>query len=278
MTTQIILIDCADQRGLVHHVTGVLVRHNANIISNHEFVDHATAHFFMRTECIGELDQTAVLQELRAGLPEAAQVRFAPVGRRRIVVLATKEHHCLGDLLLRHAFDELNAEICAVVSNHTILQPLVEKFAVPFHHVAVDTLSREQHEHGLITLIDQYQPEYVVLAKYMRVLSAAFVAQYRNRIINIHHSFLPAFVGANPYRQAWERGVKIIGATAHYVTDNLDEGPIIAQSVIPVDHSHSASAMMQAGREVEKMVLAKALRLVLEERVFLHGNRTVIFE
>ena len=278
MTTQIILIDCADQRGLVHHVTGVLLRHNANIISNHEFVDHATAHFFMRTEYIGELDQTAVLQELRAGLPEAAQVRFAPVGRRRIVVLATKEHHCLGDLLLRHAFDELNAEICAIVSNHAILQPLIEKFAVPFHHVAVDTLSREQHEHALIALIDHYQPEYVVLAKYMRVLSAAFVAKYRDRIINIHHSFLPAFVGANPYRQAWERGVKIIGATAHYVTDNLDEGPIIAQSVIPVDHSHSASAMMQAGREVEKMVLAKALRLVLEERVFLHGNRTVIFE
>jgi formyltetrahydrofolate deformylase len=278
LTTHILLIDCPDQKGLVHAITGVLLRHDSNIVSNQEFVDHPSAHFFMRTECVGGLDQQAVVAELLAVLPPSAQVRFAAQGQRRIVVLATKEHHCLGDLLLRHAFDELNAEICAVVSNYAALQPLVEQFGIVFHHVAHAGLEREEHERAVWALIDRYQPEYVVLAKYMRVLTPAFVARYHERIINIHHSFLPAFIGANPYRQAFERGVKIIGATAHYVTNNLDEGPIIAQSVIPVDHTHSAAAMMQAGREVEKMVLAKALRLVFEERVFLNGNRTVIFE
>lgn len=278
MTTHILLIDCPDQKGLVHQITGVLFRHASNIVSNQEFVDHVAGHFFMRTECVGGLDQAAVLADLEAVLPGGARVRFAAQGRRRIVVLATKEHHCLGDLLLRHAFDELNAEISAVVSNYAALQPLVEQFGVAFHHVAHAGLERPEHERAVAALIDRYQPEYVVLAKYMRVLTPEFVARYHDRIINIHHSFLPAFIGANPYRQAFERGVKIIGATAHYVTNNLDEGPIIAQSVIPVDHTHSAAAMMQAGREVEKMVLAKALRLVFEERVFLNGNRTVIFE
>jgi formyltetrahydrofolate deformylase len=278
LTTHILLIDCADQKGLVHHITGVLLRHEANITSNHEFVDHATAHFFMRTEFSGDIDRGQVLAELRARLPAAARARFGPAGKRRIVVLATREHHCLGELLLRHSFGELNATIEAVVSNHAALQGLVERFEVDFHHIGAEDLSRAEHEQALIERIDGYQPEYVVLAKYMRVLTPAFVARYRERIINIHHSFLPAFVGANPYRQAFERGVKIIGATAHYVTDELDEGPIIAQSIIPVDHTQSAAAMMQAGRDVEKTVLARALRLVFEERVFLNGNRTVIFE
>ena len=278
MTSHILLIDCADQQGLVHRITGVLFRHASNIVSNHEFVDHAAGHFFMRTECVGELDQGVVLAELQALLPPGARARFAQAGKRPLVVLATREHHCLGDLLLRHAFDELNAEIRVVVSNYATLRPLVEQFGIAFHHIAHAGLERAEHEREVWAVIDRYRPEYVVLAKYMRVLTPEFVARYRDRIINIHHSFLPAFIGANPYRQAFERGVKIIGATAHYVTDHLDEGPIIAQSVIPVDHTHSAAAMMQAGREVEKMVLAKALRLVFEERVFLHGNRTVIFE
>jgi len=278
LTTHILLIDCADRKGLVHHITGVLLRHDANITSNHEFVDHAAAHFFMRTEFTGEVDRGRVLDELRELLPAQARARFGPAGKRRIVVLATREHHCLGELLLRHSFGELNATIEAVVSNHATLGPLVGRFGVPFHAIEAGELSRADHEQAVIEQIEAYQPEYVVLAKYMRVLTPAFVARYRDRIINIHHSFLPAFVGANPYRQAFERGVKIIGATAHYVTDELDEGPIIAQSIIPVDHTQSAAAMMQAGRDVEKTVLARALRLVFEERVFLNGNRTVIFE
>jgi formyltetrahydrofolate deformylase len=164
------------------------------------------------------------------------------------------------------------------VGNHPTLAPLAARFGVPFHHVGHAGVGREDHEAAVAEAVDGYAPEFLVLAKYMRVLSPAFVARYEGRIINIHHSFLPAFSGANPYRQAFDRGVKIIGATAHFVTAELDEGPIIAQSVIPVDHSHSPAAMAQAGRDVEKIVLARALTWVFEERVFLVGNRTIVFE
>jgi len=275
--SHILLIDCPDRTGLVHTITGVLLRHAFNIVSNHEFVDRERRHFFMRTEFAGEADPALAQEELRAALPDAT-IRLAPTGDRRIVVLVTKEHHCLGDLLIRHAYGELGAHIAAVVGNHATLADLAARFDVPFHHVSHEGLERHAHEERIAEVIDRYEPEYIVLAKYMRVLTPWFVERYRGRIINIHHSFLPAFVGANPYRQAFERGVKIIGATAHFVTENLDEGPIIAQSVIPVDHTHTAAAMAQAGRDVEKIVLAKALRLVFEERVFITGNRTVIFD
>jgi formyltetrahydrofolate deformylase len=154
----------------------------------------------------------------------------------------------------------------------------VEKFGVSFHHIGHEGKSREDHEDELTQALDAYSPEYVVLAKYMRILSPAFIARFPHRIVNIHHSFLPAFVGAKPYEKAYKRGVKIIGATAHFVDDNLDEGPIIAQSVIPVTHTHSASDMAQAGKDVEKIVLARALKLVVEDRVFVSGNKTVIFD
>jgi formyltetrahydrofolate deformylase len=275
---QMLLVDCPDQTGLVYTITGVLFRSGYNIVVNHEFVDRATGHFFMRTEFAGEQPRDQLVQELRAQLPPNARVRLAHTGPRRLVIMASREHHCVAELLLRHAYGELNAHVLAVVSNFDALQPLAEQFAVPFHTISHAGLSREAHEAALLDVIDGYEPEYIVLAKYMRVLSPPFVARYQHRIINIHHSFLPAFIGANPYRQAFERGVKIIGATAHFVTDELDEGPIIAQSVIPVDHSHTAAEMAQGGRDVEKLVLARALRLVCEERVFLNGRRTIIFD
>ena len=277
MPSHILLIDCPDRTGLVYTVTGALFRRGYNILSNHEFVDRARGHFFMRTELAGEADPAGAVDELRAALPNAT-IRLASAGERSVVVLVTREHHCLGDLLIRHAYGELGARIRAVIGNHALLASLAGRFDVPFHHVSADGLAREAHEAALAATIDAYAPEYIVLAKYMRVLTPAFVARYRGRIINIHHSFLPAFVGASPYRQAFERGVKIIGATAHFVTESLDEGPIIAQSVIPVDHTHTAAAMAQAGRDVEKIVLAQALRLVFEERVFINGNRTIIFD
>jgi formyltetrahydrofolate deformylase len=163
-------------------------------------------------------------------------------------------------------------------SNHQGLRELTERFGLPFHHVPHEGQSREAHEAAIAAAVDQYQPDYLVLAKYMRILRRPFIERYRDRIINIHHSFLPAFVGSNPYRQAFERGVKIIGATAHFVTEVLDDGPIVSQAVIPVDHSHSPGEMAQAGRDIEKIVLAKALKLVFEERVFLSGNRTIVFD
>lgn len=278
MPTHILLIDCPDETGLVHRITGVLYHRGGNVISNHEFVDRATSHFFMRTEFSGDLDPAALASELRTLLPKAALIRLADNVPRRIVVLATKEPHCLGDLLIRHEYGELNAQLLAVIANHDTLGPLVERFGIPFHHVDHLDVDREEHEAEIERLIDRYTPEYIVLAKYMRILSPEFVAKYAGRIINIHHSFLPAFMGAQPYRQAFERGVKIIGATAHYVNAGLDTGPIIAQSVIPIDHGYTPADMARSGRDVEKIVLARALKLVFEERVFLSGNRTIIFE
>lgn len=210
----------------------------------------------MRTELEGIFNDETFLADLDDALPQGSQRELNTAGRRRIVVMVTKEAHCLGDLLMKSAFGDLDVEIAAVIGNHDTLKHLVEQFDIPFHLVSHEGLTRDQHDEKLIAQINQYKPDYVVLAKYMRVLTPAFVQNFPNQIINIHHSFLPAFIGARPYHQAYERGVKIIGATAHYVNDNLDEGPIITQNVINVDHTFSAEDMMRAGRDVEKMSLA----------------------
>jgi formyltetrahydrofolate deformylase len=277
---EIVLVDCADEVGLIHRITGVLQACRLNIESNQEFVDTAARHFFLRAEVMpagGPVPAERLAAELEAVLPAAARVRVTRAERRPIVVCATREPHCLGELLLLDAVGELPGKIVAVVANHDVLRGLVERFGVPFHHVPHEGVSRDAHEAALAAVIDAHAPEYVVLARYMRVLSPRFIALYSDRVVNIHHSFLPAFAGASPYRQAFERGVKVIGATAHFVTAELDDGPIIAQDVIAVDHTFTPERMAQAGRDVEKLVLARAVRLVLEERVFLHGRRTVVF-
>jgi formyltetrahydrofolate deformylase len=274
----ILRIDCPDEPGLVHKITGVLFNAGYNISSNQEFVDLDAKHFFMRTAFDGPTAPHRVVSYLEQILPQTAVVKLTAIERQPIVIMATTEAHCLGDLLIRHYSGELPAQVRAVVSNHEKLKSLVEQFGIPFHFVSHQNLERTAHEDLVADVLANYAPEYIVLAKYMRILSPKFVARYPNRMINIHHSFLPAFIGAKPYHQAYERGVKIIGATAHIVTDDLDTGPIIAQSVIPVNHTYTAAAMVQAGRDVEKIVLARAVKLVLEERVFLHGNRTVVFE
>jgi formyltetrahydrofolate deformylase len=275
---QILLIECPDRKGLIHAVTDILLRHGVNIVQNSEFVDHESGRFYMRTAVEDTLEQGRVGRELQAVLPPGASVRFPGREKRRIVILATKEYHCLGDLLLRHAFGDLNAEILSVISNHAELGDLVRRFGVPYHHISHEGNTRAEHEAAVLAELARYDPEYVILAKYMRVLTADFISRFPSRMINIHHSFLPAFAGASPYRQAYERGVKIIGATAHFVTETLDEGPIIAQGILPVAHNHTVEDMIQAGRDVEKSVLARAVKLVLDERVFLCGQRTVIFE
>lgn len=279
----ILLMDGPDNKGLIYHVAGVLFRHDLNIIHNDEYVSPA-GHFFMRTEFEGAFDSTALLKELHApwqdstGQNTGAEITFRlnPKRKKNIVVLVTKEHHCLGELLIRYAFDELDADILAVVSNYNLLQPLTSKFGIPFHYVSHEGKTREEHEEAILRTLAIYEPQYLVLAKYMRVLTPGFVDQFPNRIINIHHSFLPAFIGANPYRQAYERGVKIIGATAHFVNNNLDEGPIIAQNVKEVDHRHTAADMATEGKDVEKIVLSQALKLVFNDRVFISGNRAIV--
>lgn len=275
---KVLHIDCPDEKGLIYRITKVLYDHELNITSNQEFVDSTTGHFVMRTAFDGGEAPNGIVKDLKGALPGEANIRKAEIGNRSIVIMATKEPHCLGDLLLRYSHGEIPAHVDAVVSNHEELEPLARAFDVPFHYVPHQDLERKEHEHNVQAVLAQYDPDYIVLAKYMRIFSPEFVDQYKNQIVNIHHSFLPAFVGANPYRQAFERGVKIIGATAHFVTDDLDEGPIIAQDVLPINHSYTAEQMANAGRDVEKTVLAKAVKMVLEERIFIHNGRTIVFD
>jgi formyltetrahydrofolate deformylase len=274
----VLLIDCPDQKGLVHHISGVLYRLGLNIIGNQEFVEHEDNRFFMRTSFQGKIDKKEVIAEIRSFLPEGSSVTLVRHRPKNIVVLVTKEQHCLGELLVRHQFRELNANILAVVGNHPELAHFTHQFGINYHHVPHTGLTREQHEAAVLEVIARYDPEYLVLAKYMRILSPEFVDHFPNRIINIHHSFLPAFIGASPYRQAYERGVKIIGATAHIVNNDLDEGPIIVQNVIPVDHTYSVNDMIRSGKDVEKIALARALQLVFEDKVTVNGNKTIIFD
>lgn len=272
-----ILIDCTDAKGLVHKITGVLYHNDLNVISNQEFVETETNRFFMRTEIDGAFDKERIYNGLIGILPEDANILIAPKVKKKIVILATKEHHALGELLIKNHFGELNAEVLAVVANHDILRDFTTRFGIPFVHISHEGKTREVQEAEILAQIQAFSPDFIVLAKYMRILTPEFVAHYPNKIINIHHSFLPAFIGANPYRQAYERGVKIIGATAHFVNNHLDEGPIIVQQVIPTDHSRSPQEMAQMGRDVEKLTLAKALDIVLNDRIFVSNNKTIIF-
>jgi formyltetrahydrofolate deformylase len=278
MADRIILIDCPDEKGLIYNIMKVIYNYRLNVTANQEFVDGVSGTFFMRTVVEGNGWNSEIENELNEKLPGEATVRISVMKKKPIVVLATKEPHCLGEILLKNRYGELLSDLKAVVSNHDELRPLAESFGIPFHHLPVGDLSREEHEEKISEIVQQYSPEYLVLAKYMRIFTPDFVRRYPNRIINIHHSFLPAFIGASPYRQAYDRGVKIIGATAHFVTEDLDEGPIIAQDVLPVNHTYTAEGMALAGQDVEKNVLTRALKLVLEERVFIYRHKTILFE
>lgn len=279
MNKSLILIQCKDEVGLVALITRILAQHGLNIIAMREFVDEAADRFFARIEFVGEvLEEDKLKAELITGLPDQAEVSINPKSNKRIAVLVTKEYHCLGDTLVRHFFNTLGATVCCVAGNYEMLRSFTERFDIPFHYISHENKSKEQFEEELIAALDSYELDYIILAKFMRILSPAFVERFANRIINIHHSFLPAFIGASPYRQAYERGVKLLGATAHFVTNDLDEGPIIVQQTIPVNHTFGTAQMVIAGKEIEKSALSKAMRLVFQDRVFISGNRTIIFE
>jgi formyltetrahydrofolate deformylase len=272
----VVLIHCKDRVGLVAAIAGVMAQENINIVSMREHVDTATSRFFARLVSEQYTDADLLLRGLRVVLPQDAVISVNPEPEKKIIILVTKEHHCLSDMLIRHHFNTLGASVQCVIGNHAVLGDICERLQVPFYWVTHE--NKESFEPRLLEIIQQYPHNYLVLAKFMRILSHGFVAQFPMRIINIHHSFLPAFSGANPYKQAYLRGVKLIGATAHFVNKDLDDGPIIEQQIIPVNHTYTSADMVKAGMEIEKAVLAKALKLLFQDRVFVYNNRTVVFD
>lgn len=279
MNELIIRISCLDEVGLVTRITKVLAAYKLNIVAMREFVDEANGVFFARIACTGSFDDYSKLKgELKTHLPAKAKVDLLDHKVKKIAVLVTKEYHCLAEILVKNQFNTLGAAVKCVVGNYDGLKNFTESLGIPYFFVSHENKEKQQFEAEIKAIIDEFEVDYVVLAKFMRILSPAFVEDYAGKIINIHHSFLPAFVGANPYKQAFERGVKIIGATAHFVTNQLDEGPIITQHTNHIDHNFGVKDMVRAGKEIEKKVLLEALELVFEDRVFVCGNKTIVFK
>ncbi len=279
----VLLIDCPDQKGLVAAIANFLLAHDANILHADQHQDAEQGLFFMRVEW----DLTNFSLELK-NFPKA----FDPIASKfkmrwrlqtttnpaKIAIFVSKYDHCLADVLYRHKSGELACEISCIISNHSNAKPLAEFYRIPFKEIGVDAATKSTAEKQQLAILDTHQIDLVVLARYMQILSPAFVAKYPNRIINVHHSFLPAFSGARPYHQAHERGVKLIGATSHYVTEVLDDGPIIEQDVMRVSHRDQLEDLVSKGSDLEKSVLSRALRWHLDYRILVYGKKTVVFD
>ena len=272
-------LQCADQPGIVHAMTSAVLACGGNIIENQQFTDEPTNTFVMRTRFETSQGLEAAQKSLNDGLGKfAPTLHIRPTqSKPRALVLVTKESHCLRDLIYLLELGELPIEIPVVVSNHEDLRSLVESHGFTFAHLPVSAATKAAQEKELLTLVKEHNIDFVVLARYMQVLSNEFCAALPGRIINIHHSFLPGFKGAKPYHQAHARGVKIIGATAHFVTADLDEGPIIEQDVAHVSHTSTPEDLIALGRDIERRVLAKAVKLYAQDRIFIVGQRTVVF-
>ena len=283
--TATLLLSCPDQRGLVSRIAHFIFERGGNIIDLDEHVDGDEGLFFLRVtwdmrdfSLSGE-KVSAAFQPLADEFQADWMIKINNIHtRRRLAIFVSKYDHCLQELLWRHGLGEFDAELALIVSNHSDLKHLADLHQVPFHVFPIHKDNKLEQEQLEIALLKQQSIDTVILARYMQVLSSQFVAEYPNRIINIHHSFLPAFMGGNPYKQAHERGVKIIGATSHYVTDNLDEGPIIEQDIIRISHKDNLADLIRKGRDLERMVLARALRLHLQDRILVYGNKTVVFD
>ena len=281
-STAILLVSCPDQKGLVVSMANFVFQNNGNIVHADNHIDAEMGLFLMRVEW--ELDGFQIAKDEIAA-------RFAPIAQQfkmnwslhfsdrpqRIAIMVSKYNHCLYDLVLRNASGELPGEIALVISNHMDLEPVAKQFGIPFHFFPVNRENKREQEQRESEIIASHQIDLVVLARYMQVLSTEFVSAMPNRIINIHHSFLPAFIGSRPYHQAYERGVKLIGATSHYVTEHLDDGPIIEQDVIRISHRDSVEDLIRKGRDLERVTLARAVLLHLKSRVLPYGNKTVVF-
>ncbi|KPI16976.1 formyltetrahydrofolate deformylase [Actinobacteria bacterium OK074] len=280
-TEYVLTLDCPEAPGIVHAVSRFLLEQGSDIIDNQQFGDRRDGHFFMRVRFAapaGENTTKTLLREFAAVAPDfAMRWNLEPVtARRRVLVMVSRYGHCLNDLLFRTRSGDLPVDVVGVVSNHRDHEALVAWHGIPFFHVPVTAATKAEAEARLLEIIDSSAVDLVVLARYMQVLSDGLCNRLAGRMINIHHSFLPSFKGAKPYHQAHERGVKLVGATAHYVTADLDEGPIIAQEVIGVDHSHTPDDLAAIGRDAESAALARAVRWHCEGRVFVQGRRTVV--
>jgi formyltetrahydrofolate deformylase len=278
-----LLISCPDRRGIIAAVAGFVSRHDGNILEADQHTDPQHGEFFMRIEIALDgfgLDRSTFAAAWSPVAMEHGMRWRAYWGDeiKRMAILVTKESHCLNDLLWRWKTGELRVEIPFVVGNHADLREHVTAFGIVFYHVPVTTDRKEDHEFALMRLVESAGVDLLVLARYMRILSPGFVRAYSERIINIHHSFLPAFAGPRPYHQAYERGVKLIGATSHYVTDVLDEGPIIAQATLPIDHRDTIDDLVRKGRDLERVVLATAVRQHVEDKILVSQNRTIVFD
>lgn len=280
MTEYVLTLSCPDRRGIVHSVTGLVAAAGGNITESQQFGDVEAGRFHMRVAA-AEIDHE---ERLRAPLAELADElgmdwSLTPVGHKmRTIIMASKEAHCLSDLLFRAREGILPVDVVAVVSNHPDLKPLADFYGAPFHHIPVTRETKAEAEGVLLGLVDRLDVELVVLARYMQILSDDACRALDGRAINIHHSFLPSFKGARPYAQAHSRGVKLIGATAHYVTADLDEGPIIEQDVVRVKHDDDVWELVSQGQDVERRVLARAVRWHAEHRVLRNGHKTVVFD
>ncbi|MFG2494916.1 formyltetrahydrofolate deformylase [Streptomyces caniferus] len=277
----ILTLDCPETPGIVHAVSRFLVEHGSDIIDNQQFGDRRDGHFFMRVHfaALGDENTTETLRRDFAAVatPFAMRWHLEPVStRRRVLVMVSRYGHCLNDLLFRTRSGDLPIDVVGVVSNHPDHEELVAWHGIPFFHLPVTATTKPEAEARLLEIIDSFDVDLVVLARYMQVLSDDLCNRLAGQAINIHHSFLPSFKGAKPYHQAHDRGVKLVGATAHYVTADLDEGPIIAQEVIGVDHSHTPDDLAAIGRDAESAALARAVRWHCEGRVFVQGRRTVV--
>ncbi len=280
----VLLISCTDQPGIIARVSNHLFRSDCNIITSDQHTDFEDGQFFWRiffesasvtiADLRSQLDKA--LPELLPGLNLQWQLYDAARGDR-LVLMVSKLPHCMMDLLSRHHEAELDAEIVGVVSNHRDLEPLVQPFKIPFTLISITKDTKTKAEAQLLAHLNDLSADTIVLARYMQVLSGDFLSKWGKPIVNIHHSFLPAFAGARPYKQAHDRGVKLIGATAHYVTEELDAGPIIAQATTPVSHGDTVAELARIGKDVEVTVLAQAVRAHLQKRVLVHGSRTIVF-
>ncbi|QNI01927.1 formyltetrahydrofolate deformylase [Halomonas sp. SH5A2] len=280
----VLTVRCETGPGIVSGVTSYLAEHGGNIVELAQFDDKITGQFFMRSVFNILPDSTCTFNQIRTGFIELAdrlglEWEMKEADRpTRVLIMVSRFDHCLLDLLYRHRKGELNIEIAAVVSNHLDLRPIVERDGIRFVYLPVTKQNKPAQEAELMKLVNETETELVILARYMQILSDPLCRQLHGRAINIHHSFLPGFKGAKPYHQAFDRGVKLIGATAHYVTADLDEGPIIEQSVQPVDHAYYPEELVALGRDTETSVLTRAVKLHAEQRIFLAGDKTVIFK